>query len=121
MPACFVRAIEKVRDLLDSSKEETNVLDDEFIFIRDSTITRRLKLDQILYAEAMGDYVKLFTKEKFYAIHNTLRALEQRLPPSKFIDGKPVPVADAYRSKVNNRMNTFYGSTNVRRGSNTPP
>jgi len=129
-PARFVRAIEKVRDLLDSSEEETNVLDDEFIFIRDSTVIRRLKLDQILYAEAMGDYVKLFTKEKFYAIHNTLRALEQRLPSSKFlrthrsyivavdkidtvkdgvliIDGKPVPVADAYRSKVNSRMNIF--------------
>ncbi|HTJ13449.1 MAG TPA: LytTR family DNA-binding domain-containing protein [Dinghuibacter sp.] len=129
-PARFVRAIEKVRDLLDSGSEDTNVLDDEFIFIRDSTIVRRLKLDHILYAEAMGDYVKLFTKEKFYAVHNTLKALEERLPPSKFlrthrsymvaidkidtiqdgaivIEGKPIPVADAYRAKLNDRMNIF--------------
>jgi DNA-binding LytR/AlgR family response regulator len=129
-PARFVRAIEKVRELRSSSEEETKVLDDEFLFIRDSTVVRRLKMDQILFAEAMGDYVKLYTREKFYAIHNTLKALEQRLPSSKFlrthrsyivaidkidtvkdgvliIEGKPVPVADAYRSKVNSRMNIF--------------
>lgn len=129
-PTRFLKAIEKVRDLLDSNKEETNIQDDEFIFIRDATVIRRLKLDDILYAEAMGDYVKLFTKEKFYAIHNTLRALEERLPSSRFlrthrsymvalnkidtirdgaivIDGKPVPVADAYRARLNSRMNIF--------------
>lgn len=129
-PSRFIKAIEKVKDLLDSSQEQTNIEGDEFIFIRDSNIIRRLKLDQVLFAEAMGDYVKLYTKEKFYAVHNTLKALEQRLPPSKFlrthrsyvvaidkidtiqdgalvIDGKPVPIADAYRAKLNSRMNIF--------------
>lgn len=129
-PPRFLKAIEKVRELRESSEEETNVVEDEFLFIRDSTVVRRLKMDQILFAEAMGDYVKLYTKEKFYAIHNTLRALEQRLPAARFIrthrsyivavdkidtvkdgvlviEGKPVPVADAYRAKVNSRMNIF--------------
>jgi DNA-binding LytR/AlgR family response regulator len=124
----FVRAIEKARDILNSNKEETNVQGDEFIFIRDSNIVRRLKLDSILFAEAMGDYAKVFTKEKFYAVHTTLKGLEERLPAAKFIrvhrsyivaldkidtirdgaiiiEGKPIPVADAYRSKLNSRMN----------------
>jgi DNA-binding LytR/AlgR family response regulator len=124
----FIQAIDKAREILDSNKEEINFKEDEFVFIRDSNIVRRLKLDNILYAEAMGDYVKLYTPEKFYAIHATLKTVEERLPASRFlrvhrsylvaidkidsmeggtliINRKPVPVADAYRSALNKRMN----------------
>lgn len=123
----FIQAIDKAREVLDSSKEEMTLQDDEFIFIRDSNVVRRLKLDNILFAEAMGDYVKLYTPEKFYAVHTTLKAVEERLPAAKFvrvhrsyivalsridtiqdgalvIAGKPLPVADAYRGLLNTRM-----------------
>jgi DNA-binding LytR/AlgR family response regulator len=124
----FIRAIDKAREILESNREEINVKEDEFIFIRDSNVVRRLKLDSILYAEAMGDYVKLYTPERFYAIHSTLKAVEDRLPPSRFlrvhrsylvavdkidtldggaliVGGKPLPVADAFRAALNKRMN----------------
>jgi DNA-binding LytR/AlgR family response regulator len=124
----FMQAIDKAREILQSNSEEINVKEDEFIFIRDSNVVRRLKLDSILYAEAMGDYVKLYTPERFYAIHATLKAVEERLPPSRFlrvhrsyvvavdkidtldggaliIGGKPLPVADAFRAILNKRMN----------------
>lgn len=127
-PARFIQAIEKVRDILDSNQEEVKWTDEEFIFIRDSTIIRRLKIDDILFAEAMGDYVKVYILQKFYAIHTTLRAVEDRLPSSRFlrvhrsylvalnkidtiqegvliIGEKPIPIADAYRKSLNNRMN----------------
>jgi DNA-binding LytR/AlgR family response regulator len=124
----FIQAIDKAREILDSNKEDVKLKEEEFVFIRDSNIIRRLKLDNILYAEAMGDYVKLYTQEKFYAIHATLKAVEERLPASRFlrvhrsylvainkidsmeggvliINRKPLPVADAYRSALNKRMN----------------
>ena len=127
-PARFIQAIDKAREILESNSEEVKIDDDEFIFIRDSNIVRRLKLDDILFAEAMGDYVKLYTPQKFFAIHTTLKIVEERLPPSKFIrvhrsyivavtkidtiqdgaliiNGKPVPVADAYRAALNKKMN----------------
>jgi DNA-binding LytR/AlgR family response regulator len=127
-PGRFIQAIDKAREILESSKEEVKLNEDEFIFIRDSNIVRRLKLEDILYAEAMGDYVKLHTPQKFYAIHTTLKAVEERLPAHKFIrvhrsyivavskietiqegaliiQGKPVPVADAYRNALNKRLN----------------
>jgi DNA-binding LytR/AlgR family response regulator len=127
-PARFIQAMERVRDIVESVREEVNWTDEEFIFIRDSTIVRRLRIDEILFAEAMGDYVKVYTPQKFYAIHTTLRAVEDRLPASRFLrvhrsylvalnkidtvqDGvliigeKPIPVADAYRKSLNNRMN----------------
>ena len=127
-PARFIQAIDKAREVLQSNTEEYKLNDEEFIFIRDSNIVRRLKLDDILFAEAMGDYVKFYTAQKFYAIHTTLKSVEERLPASNFlrvhrsfmvavnkidtiqdgslvINGKPVPVADAYRAALNKRMN----------------
>ena len=124
----FIQAIDKAREVWESTREEVKLKKDEFIFIRDSNIVRRLRFDQILYAEAMGDYVKLYTPERFYAVHTTLRAVEERLPASSFlrvhrsylvaidkidtldggalvVNGKPLPVADAYRAALNKRMN----------------
>jgi len=129
-PSRFIQAIDRAREIVESNKEDVRIADDEFIFIRDSNVVRRLKIDDILYAEAMGDYVKLHTPQKFYAIHTTLRAVEERLPSSKFIrvhrsyiaslqkidtiqdgalviNGKPVPVADAYRAALNKKMNVL--------------
>ena len=124
----FIQAIDRAREVINSKKEDVKVEDQEFVFIRDSNIIRRLKIDDILFAEAMGDYVKLHTAQKFYAVHSTLKTVEERLPASKFvrvhrsyiaalnkidsiqdgtlvIQGKPVPVADAYRAALNKRMN----------------
>jgi two-component system, LytTR family, response regulator len=127
-PARFIQAIDKAREVLQSQSEEVKMKEDEFIFIRDSNVVKRLKLDDILYAEAMGDYVKLHTPQRFFAVHITLKVMEQRLPADKFlrvhrsymvavnkidtiqegvliISGKPVPVADVYRATLNKRMN----------------
>lgn len=127
-PARFIQAIDKAREILQSVTEDYKLDQDEFVFIRDSNIVRRLKIDDILFAEAMGDYVKIYTAQKFYAIHATLKSVEERLPSARFIrvhrsyiaaiskidtiqdgalviNGKSVPVADAYRSALNKRMN----------------
>ena len=128
MPARFLQAVERAREICQSNMEEVTMEEDAFIFIRDSNIVRKLKLEDILFAEAMGDYVKLFTAQKFYAVHTTLKAVEERLPPNAFlrvhrsyivaiskidtlqdgaiiINNKPIPVADAYRNALNKRMN----------------
>jgi DNA-binding LytR/AlgR family response regulator len=126
-PARFIQAIDKAREIVESNKEEFNTNEEEFLFIRDSNIVRRLKLEDILYAEAMGDYVKLYTAQKFYAVHTTLKTVEERLPAKKFarvhrsyivalnkidtiqdgaliVNGKPLPVADAYRASLNKQI-----------------
>jgi DNA-binding LytR/AlgR family response regulator len=129
-PARFLQAIGKAQAIFDSKKESVQYDKDEFLFVRDANITRRLKLDDIFYAEAMGDYVKFYTKEKMFAIHGTMKAAEERLLKDNFIrvhrsyivaigkidtlqdggiiiDGKFIPVADAYRKALNTRMNVF--------------
>lgn len=130
MPARFLQAVSKAQSILDSRKEDVEVTKDEFLFVRDSNITRRLKLDDIFYAEALGDYVKFYTREKMFAIHGKMKTAEERLPKDDFIrvhrsfiiavnkidtlqdggimiNGKFIPVADAYRKALNTRMNVF--------------
>ena len=130
IPARFLQAVSKAQAILDSRKEDVEVTKDEFLFVRDSNITRRLKLDDIFYAEAMGDYVKFYTREKMFAIHGKMKTAEERLPKDHFIrvhrsyivsvgkidtlqdggimiNGKFIPVADAYRKALNTRMNVF--------------
>lgn len=129
-PGRLIQAIDKARELIESTTEELSVNEEEFIFIRDSNIIRRIKLDDILFVESMRDYVKLHTPQKFYAIHTTLKAVEDRLPSGKFlrvhrsyivaiqkidtiregviiVQEKTVPVADAYRAALNKRMNVL--------------
>lgn len=130
MPARFLQAVSKAQAIIDSRKENVEVTKDEFLFVRDSNITRRLKLDDIFYAEAMGDYVKFYTREKMFAIHGKMKTAEERLPKDSFIrvhrsyivsvskidtlqdggmmiNGKFIPIADAYRKALNTRMNVF--------------
>lgn len=124
----FLQSIDKAREVLASGTEQVSIEPDEFIFIRDGNIIRRIKADDILYAEAMGDYVKIHLPNKFYAIHTTLKSVEERLATHRFVrvhrsyivginkidgiqdgalvvNGKSLPVADAYRSSLNKRLN----------------
>ena len=125
--SCFLQAIEKAKEILQSKKQEVKLVEDEVIFVRDSNIVRRINVNDILFAEAMGDYVKLYLQQRYYAIHSTLKAVEEKLPPNKFlrvhrsyivqlskidtlqkaviiINGKSIPVADTYRAVLNKRM-----------------
>jgi two-component system, LytTR family, response regulator len=127
-PARFIQAIERAKEVQQAASRELHDTDNEYVFIRDSGALKRVGLDDILYLEAMGDYVKLHTAQKFHAVHSTLKAIEERLPDTKFMrvhrsyivaldkidaiqDGaiiiskNAVPVADAYRAALNSRLN----------------
>lgn len=124
----FLLAMEKVKEIFNSNKVGVSIDEKEFVFIRDNGILKRLMIEDIHFLEAMGDYVKVFTQQKFHAIHTTLRNVEEKLPPNKFlrvhrsyivalnkiekieegvivINNKPVPVSDGYRSSLNKRLN----------------
>ena len=128
LPSRFKQAIDKAREILSHKNEIIKSNPEEFLFVRDSYVVRRLKIEDILYAEAMGDYVKIFTSNKVYAIHSTLKAIEERLPTQSFIrvhrsyivaidkidiiqdraiviNKKLIPIADSYRASFNKRIN----------------
>ena len=124
----FLRTVNRAREIVMHQQAQKQVPENEQLFIRDSNIVRQLKIEDILYAQAMGDYVGFFTQGKFYAIHGKLKKAEERLPSSKFIrvhrsyiislnkidtveergiiiNGQLLPVAEAYKSDLHKRMN----------------
>jgi DNA-binding LytR/AlgR family response regulator len=124
----FLQAVEKAKETLDSSKEEVKIEAQEFVFVKDNGILKKLNVEDILYLEAMGDYVKVHTPQKFHVLHSTLKSIEEKLPTTKFIrvhrsyivalqkidfiqDGvisigkASIPVAETYKSALNKRLN----------------
>jgi len=129
-PVRFLKAIERVKAIRQNSQlRELPECDGDMLFFRDGNMVRRIAFDEILYAEALGDYVKLMTRSsKYYAIHTTLKAVEERLPEDRFLrvhrsfviavhkidvvkNGEiyfgnlVVPLANSYRAALNKKLN----------------
>jgi DNA-binding LytR/AlgR family response regulator len=122
------QAVDKAQETLDSNKQELKVEEQGFVFVKDNGVLKRIAIDDILFLEAMGDYVKVHTPQKFHVVHATLKSIEEKLPSSKFIRvhrsyivainkidyiqegtisiGKTsIPVADTHKSNLNKRLN----------------
>ena len=57
----------------------------ENIFVRIESLLHKLNMDDILWVEAFGDYVKAQTTDKVHTVYSTLKKMEERLPSDKFI------------------------------------
>jgi len=124
----FRQAVDKAQEVLDSNKQEVKVEEQAFVFVKDNGVLKRIAIDDILFLEAMGDYVKVHTPQKFHVVHATLKSIEEKLPSSKFLRvhrsyivainkidyiqegtisiGKTtIPVADTHKSNLNKRLN----------------
>jgi DNA-binding LytR/AlgR family response regulator len=124
----FLQAVEKANEAIESNKEEVKVEEQGFVFVKDNGVLKRISIDDILYLEAMGDYVKVHTLQKFHVVHATLKSLEEKLPSAKFsrvhrsyivavnkidfiqegtisIGKSTIPVADTYKTNLNKRLN----------------
>ncbi len=63
---------------------EVNRIDDE-IFIKKGSSLIKLIYDDILWIEALENYVILNTEKEKYTIHFTMKAMEKTLPQHKFL------------------------------------
>jgi DNA-binding LytR/AlgR family response regulator len=80
--ARFCKAIDKTIRYF-SRKEAVNSGDQE-IFIKKGSSLVKLKLKDIVYVEALENYVTVNTQEEKYTIHFTMKAIESQLPSSLF-------------------------------------
>jgi DNA-binding LytR/AlgR family response regulator len=79
----FCKAVDKTTRYF-SKKEITNT-DDEEIFIKKGSSLVKLKLRDIIYIEALENYVTLTTSNDKFTIHFTMKAIENQLPSGVFI------------------------------------
>ena len=79
----FCKAIDKTFRYF-TRKDVTNS-DEEEIFIKKGSSLVKLKLRNIIYIEALENYVTLNTNDDKYTIHFTMKAIESQLPSGVFI------------------------------------
>ncbi len=128
----FFKAVTKVQNRLIETTEGHISNDKEQIFIKNNSSLVRLCLDDILWVEALENYVVLNTHNEKYTIHFTMKAIEEKLPSGRFsrihrsyiinkskIDliednaiilktesgTKAIPIGKSYRDKLMNELN----------------
>jgi len=79
----FYRAVDKAIRYY-SRNEVINNVDNE-IYIKNESSLVKLKLKDIIYIEALENYVILTTNDKKFTIHFTMKAIENQLPSGIFI------------------------------------
>jgi DNA-binding LytR/AlgR family response regulator len=102
-------------------------VEDDYLFIRDNNALKKIRIEDILWIEAMGDYIKIFTPEKWHIVHTTLKAVEEKLRSDKLmrihrsyivsldkidsiedgalnINNTPIPLAESYRRQLMQKL-----------------
>lgn len=118
-----ILSVERVAELIQVKNSRVNTIENDHIFIRDGKTIRKIFLENILWLEAKGDYVKIVTQSSNYVIHTTLRNLEEKMSINDFvrihrgyivpvrkidyiedgtayIQGTPLPVSENYKNDL---------------------
>ena len=97
-------------------------------FVKKGTLLVRISLDNVLWVQAMDNYVIIKTEADQFIIHSTMKEIEGKLPPSNFIrvhrsyivsldkitlldentvivNEKTIPIGKSYRDGLMNRLN----------------
>ncbi len=71
----FLAAVNKVITL-----KQMSSADNDFIVLKENKALHKIKHNDILFVEAFGDYVKVYTPDKTIITHSTFKALLNMLP-----------------------------------------
>ncbi|TLX72433.1 response regulator transcription factor [Labilibacter sediminis] len=79
----FLKAINKVREK--KEKKEDITKNSTEIFIKNNSSLVRVKYEDILWIEALENYVVVNTFRDKYTIHFTMKAISDKMPSDKFV------------------------------------
>lgn len=126
----FIKAVNRARERFD--KKESPVKESTEIFIKNNGSLVRIKYDDILWIEALENYVVLNTFSEKYTIHFTMKAIADKMPSDRFMrihrsfivnfskikviednsvliktdsGTKVIPIGKSYRDKLMNDIN----------------
>ncbi|TAF32068.1 MAG: DNA-binding response regulator [Cytophagales bacterium] len=125
--ARFLKAVSKAESNLKATNVTVENQKDE-VFVKADNKIIKLKLSEILFVEALSDYVILNTAKRKYIIHSTMKGLEKKLPESDFIrvhrsyiinmnkiesiedlsvtmPGKSIPIGASFKNSFMKRLN----------------
>lgn len=71
----FLKAVERVFKINETELNHNS----DYIFIKENGVMSKVQNKDILYCEALGDYVKVHLKDKVHTINSTMKNLEDKL------------------------------------------
>ncbi len=125
----FTAAVQYARELKHTQKESAgNSIQEKFLFIRANNALTKINFDDILYVQALDDYVSIVTKDKKHTVHITMKALLENLPVPQFcrvhrsyivaldkiesiadnmivIAKQVIPLSESYKTELMSRLN----------------
>ncbi|MEX0272901.1 MAG: LytR/AlgR family response regulator transcription factor [Flavobacteriaceae bacterium] len=85
----FAKTVQKIKGAMDkrsvspSGKDEKEGGEDLYINIDRRLI--KIKMNEILFVEAKGDYIDVNTETESYRVHSTLKKIKEKLPDHTFL------------------------------------
>ncbi|MBX7124698.1 MAG: LytTR family DNA-binding domain-containing protein [Cyclobacteriaceae bacterium] len=122
----FLKCVSRIESRIHSDEDAVEEGDDS-VFVKANNQILRVKLSDIQWIEAFGDYVNIYTLSDRLVIHGTMKGIEAKLPAQQFlrvhrsyivrldkitgmedtlvlIGKKLIPVGDSYRSDLMSRL-----------------
>jgi len=84
----FIKAVNKVVEQYSKPTNREDIPEDlqsHSIFLKEDQVTYQVSLNDILFIEAYGNYLKVHTKEKVYVTRDTMHDMENKLPKEMFM------------------------------------
>jgi len=131
-PVSFSRLLKAIAHARKLFQWQTQVEGDgdrkDYLFVRANNQMVRIDFDDILYVEAMGDYVLFHTQGRKFVVHLTMKSVEESLPDARFlrvhrsyiaaleridnmvqnslqIGNHIIPVSETYKSRLTKQLN----------------
>ena len=79
----FLRAANKAFDYF--RLQQAPAIGDDYIFVKADSKLEKIAFADMLFAEALENYVAIYTREKKIITHLTLKMLQEKLPAAAFI------------------------------------
>ncbi len=81
----FLKTTTKAKEYLSLKYQSKENVKADYFFIKCGSKFEKILFDDLLYAEALENYVKIYTQSKMYITYLTFKGLEEYLSPEKFI------------------------------------
>jgi DNA-binding LytR/AlgR family response regulator len=124
----FLKAIDRVEKRL--AQEQDSYTTPESIFVKANNQIISIRLTEITWIEAYGDYVNIFTEKDRYVVHATMKGIEGKMPRDQFIrvhrsyiirfdriqaiedtvviiGKKLIPIGESYKPELMRRLNVL--------------
>ena len=126
----FMTAVSRAKELFESKDQKIEIGKKyaDYIFVRSKSVITKIKMQDIIYIQALGDYVNIYMGEKRHTVHITLSGIETKLPEDKFfrlhrsyiialnhindieencayIGNHPIPIGEQYKKLLLSKLN----------------